>query len=690
MSINVVWLDPDPTSPTTNVSAFPSELDLRDRRLRVLMLDDDPQPLTLLRSLNLAGITLFIARRAVTAYAALLTRPFTYDAVFVDWRMDQWERLTAEFIASVGMPDTIPSGGLFLRVLGGGADVTDIKGAVEGGHAELLVSLASAQGALTILHSVNVNRTRDEEEISRILARGAHYFLPKIPNKDELEEVRQRLLSIAGNQRDKRFWRAIPLTTLSAILKYLRKSNPDNLRTLLTDFDRRGLHERHQKALSLSELNDEQRIEYLIGSLAWLRQQRFYCAERLFADAVAPGVGKKLSARLARTAKLLQPSLPRIGQPHLASAADQFPDFLSQIREAHRKQKLERSEEFLHIIVAPDFGRIDYYSSVRAKAKPASEVLTEHLGTTFGPRLTAAIDQNGVWPALKLSKLRHLLRSKRDKRIVHQGSVSVRCAEGVFGPSIDSLVLGHLLLRLTSESLAPLSRVQHAAEIGVGTGHLLCMLSAFAKNRIKLLIGSDISRNAIEAAERNLGALWSKKRSTPVISLALSRNALSSVRDNYLDLIISNPPYLPEPAVQKDTRGRRKGGSAIAGEEVIRHVLVTEGPRVLTQDGLILLVTSTLTKRMLLIAQAEANSNGDNWRSVELNTVSWVPLDLPEVQQDPKWIEFLLGEEAEHVMFDADSPDYPLRHGVVVTAYSRSEERIAQLKQYLSLPVTTF
>jgi len=684
MGHKVVWLDQDPSNASTPVSELPSEADLGDPRLRLLLLDDDPKPLVLLRKLALPGTVLFVARKAVTAYAALFTRPFTYDAVFVDWRMDEWEHLSDEFIASIGIPDTIPSGGLFLRVLSSDRELLDTEAAVQGGHSELLVSLASTQGALTILHSIFIDR-KNEEEVYRLRARGAHYFLPKIPSASRLEEVRHLLLSIAGNQRDRRLWRAIPLTTLRSILEYLTNAKPEDIQTLLTEFDGDGIQARHQRVLSLNEQNY---VEYLVGSLTWLRQQRFYCAERLFADAMkARAEGRDDAERLERMAAILQPTLPPIVLSPNSGSNDDVLGFISQIQEAHRTHQLESGQEFLHIVVASNLGRIDYYSAIRAKSRPLSETSIEHLGTTFGPRLTAAIDQNGVWPALKLSKLRHLLRSKRNSRIVHQGSVAVRCAEKVFGPSIDSLLLGHLLLRLTSGTSAPLSRVQYAAEIGIGTGYLLCMLSAFSKNRIQLLIGSDISSRAVEVAESNLSTLWAKRRNPPLINLALCPDALTSVRANYLDLVISNPPYLPEPALDNDgRRARRKTRSAIAGEEVIRHILVKEGPRVLKEDGIILMVTSTLTRTMLQIAEAEAEAAGINWKSRELTTMSFVPLDLPEVQQDPKWVEMLLEEEAKHVIFDADSPDYPLRHGIVVTAYSRDSERIAELSQYLGVP----
>jgi methylase of polypeptide subunit release factors len=676
--MTVCWLDQNPSDPSITPVDLPREQALQDRKLRLLLLDDDPKPRKLLEVLNLPGTVLYVARQAKTAYSALLTPPFTYDAVFVDWRMDEWEPLSDKFIASVGLPDTVPTGGLFLRVLSG----LDPDDAVRGGHAELLVGLASAQGALTIVTSIHIDN-QNQEEIYRLRARGAHSFLPKLqlPHHSKSIEVRQLLLSVAASQRDKRLWRALPLNVLRSILKNLSDSSPEVLRAHLTRFDKYSLEERHQVILSLQEDNDP---EYLIGSLAWLRQPRFFCAERLLTDAINSRDTRKDEAeRIEQVARVLQPSLPTTGLLGGGSIGDSNPKISSRIQDTHRLHKLEADREFLHLVVAPDLRRIDYYSSMKTKPGRSAETFIEHLGTTFSPRLAAAIDQNGVWPALKLSKLRHLMRSPRDRRIVHQGPVAVRCAENVFGPSIDTLLLGHLLISLTSVRNAPLSKVRHAAEIGVGTGYLLCVLSAFAKGHIQLLIGSDISPRAVEQAQMNLSIQLSRKRNPPIINLALSPNGLTLVRENFLDLIFSNPPYLPEPTTDSNGRGKSSTGSAIAGEEVIRHILLEEGPRVLKGDGIILMVTSTLTEKMLQGAVELARERDINWYSHKMTTKTWVPLDLPEVQQDPEWVELLLKEEAEHVIFDADSPDYPLRHGIMVTAYSRDVGRISQLESYL-------
>ncbi len=151
------------------------------------------------------------------------------------------------------------------------------------------------------------------------------------------------------------------------------------------------------------------------------------------------------------------------------------------------------TDEYLHLIVGGGVRRIDLFAAKNVVSANDPRAV-EYLGTSFSPKLAASIDDSGVWPAAKLSKLRHLLRTGRRRRIFHQGEVVVRCAEGVFGPTIDSLVLGDILVKLVGNASCRLSASRRVVEIGTGTGFLLCLVTAHLAGVLELAAGATCPR----------------------------------------------------------------------------------------------------------------------------------------------------------------------------------------------------
>jgi hypothetical protein len=75
---------------------------------------------------------------------------------------------------------------------------------------------------------------------------------------------------------------------------------------------------------------------------------------------------------------------------------------------------------------------------------------------------------------------------------------------------------------------------------------------------------------------------------------------------------------------------------------------------------------------MINDARTVALSHGIDWYPRKLRELPWVPLDLPEVQDDPPWLRLLLEQRAMHVYFDLAASEFPLRHGIEVRVFSRS------------------
>lgn len=110
-----------------------------------------------------------------------------------------------------------------------------------------------------------------------------------------------------------------------------------------------------------------------------------------------------------------------------------------------------------------------------------------------------------------------------------------------------------------------------ALEIGVGSGHLLRLLE---KNFARV-VGSDIDLRALEHCKGKSGAM-------------LACCDAASAFEGKFDLIVSNPPYLPDDRVRDTTV---HGGPE--GIEVTIHLIESALP-LLARDGRILFVVSSL------------------------------------------------------------------------------------------------
>lgn len=119
-------------------------------------------------------------------------------------------------------------------------------------------------------------------------------------------------------------------------------------------------------------------------------------------------------------------------------------------------------------------------------------------------------------------------------------------------------------------------------DMGTGSG----ILAVEASKKAKKVIAADIDKNALKEAEKN-----AKKKKIKNISFAHS-DLFSKIKKQKFDLIIFNPPYLPQDKGIKD--GAIYGGEK--GYETICRFLENANDY-LKENGIILLLFSSLSKK---------------------------------------------------------------------------------------------
>lgn len=143
----------------------------------------------------------------------------------------------------------------------------------------------------------------------------------------------------------------------------------------------------------------------------------------------------------------------------------------------------------------------------------------------------------------------------------------------IYQPSEDSYFLSDVIKKEIPKLLNKNKNLS-VLEIGCGSGIQLLTLKELG---VKYLSGLDINQTAVKHC-KNLG-----------FNCILS-DLFSNIKDKF-DLIVFNPPYLPENKYdkEKDTTGGKKGS------EIINEFLKQAKPH-LNKNGKIILLTSSLTK----------------------------------------------------------------------------------------------
>ena len=164
-------------------------------------------------------------------------------------------------------------------------------------------------------------------------------------------------------------------------------------------------------------------------------------------------------------------------------------------------------------------------------------------------------------------------------------AMSIACAPGVYRPSDDSALLIRSLKTLLAECWPEHEKRKSLAvlEIGTGTG---AVGIALLKMRIDHLVMTDISPKAIRCARGNL------RRNQ--LSAELIHSSLFQGLDTEFNLIVFNPPYLPQEEKEPDDLLTKALCGGRQGHETMQRFL-ERLPLYLKDDGKAVIILSSLT-----------------------------------------------------------------------------------------------
>jgi tRNA1(Val) A37 N6-methylase TrmN6 len=259
--------------------------------------------------------------------------------------------------------------------------------------------------------------------------------------------------------------------------------------------------------------------------------------------------------------------------------------------------------------------------------------------------LAALLDPNGVLEVTNLldgatAEVRNAIKNVAfsvDKLVYQRGCIIHvhRQREDVFGPTIDTVILGELLAELLDD--LDFERKLSALEVGPGSGLLSTILAT--SEHVVDLTAVDLNGSAVACTLKNL----------QINDATLdARHQLVRVRAERFDakqfvapfdLIVCNPPYIPgEPS--SSSPSMKEYGRAVGGLDLCIEILRSL-PNLLTPDGVLLLMASSLSDGEVVScipSEFEAvKALGSGSRRV--------PLDVDIVWHNPAWRAQLLSEQ---------------------------------------------
>lgn len=149
---------------------------------------------------------------------------------------------------------------------------------------------------------------------------------------------------------------------------------------------------------------------------------------------------------------------------------------------------------------------------------------------------------------------------------------------GVYAPQDDTALLAGCLHH---EVLPPRAQV---LDVGTGAG----ALALAAAVRGAHVTAVDISRRAVWTARLNATLAGKRVR-------VLRGDLTAPVAGRTFDLIVTNPPYVPSPAVTQPRRGLARAWDGGSDGRLILDRICAEAPPLLRQGGVLLVVHSALS-----------------------------------------------------------------------------------------------
>lgn len=180
----------------------------------------------------------------------------------------------------------------------------------------------------------------------------------------------------------------------------------------------------------------------------------------------------------------------------------------------------------------------------------------------------------------------------------------------VYSPAEDSFLLARAIERENLQGRAVL-------EIGCGSGFLTEIAARAGAN----VTAVDINPMAVEATKKVL----SEKKLAASVFLS---DLFDSV-DGKFDLIVFNPPYLPESEDEPVGSDERYSGGRTGRDVIARFIEKIKSH--LKSDGKVLLLVSSLTGEQEVLSLFE--KNGFSARAVERKKIEWEELIVLETER---------------------------------------------------------
>jgi SAM-dependent methyltransferase len=184
---------------------------------------------------------------------------------------------------------------------------------------------------------------------------------------------------------------------------------------------------------------------------------------------------------------------------------------------------------------------------------------------------------------------------------------------GVWGPNIDTLLMCRALRR------AGLADVRSAVEVGCGSGFIGLFLLKNAP-RLERLTALDINPGAVACAHETLR--------DPRVECVQQRGE-DWLRQNQVDLLVCNPPYVPRPKSVAD--------NAYEGVDLLAFFIL-RGAEFLRPGGRIVVNSSSVADRVLAPLWEQSPL-----RCTELDRMD-VPLKVLNILNNPEWMNYLTGQ----------------------------------------------
>ena len=578
---------------------------LEDARIRVALIDDQPREARrYAKVVEAIGATTIIMDSLKKALAPFVDKKPLPDVLLLDWNL----------------PWTFDDAGLFDGILARldsyyPRDAEGLRGqsGTEGGIARLLAELYHSDHVPVFVLSQYI--ARDELNKAELASAGVRAIINKAPAEDVdlKKELEQNILGSGGPGRDRRLWAALEPADFFGLLHQYSSMPDEDLRAMM--------HEGARNPQLIVGRSETGLLDHLTCSLGRLPQARLSWSAQL---------------RYREQAKELVPVL----DPCIDTGVGVGPES-------------EVDPELLHLFVAKDLSRIDYYT------RP-SEKRVDILGYVLHPRLVNDFEGKKVFAPHKFGRLMDLLKKGKGNRRYHFLDCAIKCHEDVFGPSIDTLFIA----RVVCKRLANV-RNYRVVEVGAGTGLIAATIARKIGAALECISAIEINPTAAALAYDNICAAVGKN-SQGKVSVHIASDGLAGMVSGSADLIVSNPPYLDAP------EDRPAGSEATTGTELLRNLLVSEGPRVLAPGGLLVIAVSSLTQRTLRVLREEAEQVGIKWNEIAMPEVlKKTPLDLAEVHDNPFWADKLIAASQGACRFNLAAQDYILFHDLEVHFFER-------------------